>query len=155
MGVIVAIGVSSLQLLLGSHEGALRAGLSVAGLFALFFLSAFALIGFIFHRNRYIALYRFDSDSIYSENMTRVRGLLSESFHCRPFPVSPLLDARHVVKKTVFWRDVGAVSELEQMRTILLRSKTGGVLMRIYCPDMAAYQKALAAVKVKEVDNDV
>lgn len=155
LSVIVALGVSLLQLVLDSHESALRAGLSVAGLFALFFLTAFAAVGLIFHRNRYIALYRFDSNSIYRENMTRIRGPLSESFHCRPFPVEPSIEARRGLKKTVSWSDVREVSGVEWMRTIILRGEKGD-LMRIYCPNTAIYQKALAAVKVKEkVDEKV
>ena len=123
---------------------------------AFFILCAFVLFGVAFFRNRYAVLYGLDPEGIYCESMTRRGGSLAESFQRRPFPVEEMPSPGRSAVKTLSWEKIGSVRPEEDMLTLLLKGNEN-ILMRIYCPDMEIFSRALevcrAMVKEKNMEH--
>lgn len=144
-----AFGVVAIQwVVAGAPVLAIPAAASFACTLSAGFALLFALIVLFFYRNRYIALYNIDEDSISCESMMNWSGSIGESFHVRPFPVEACYVPHRSVTKKIFWPDVARVEPVDNMRALILRgARKKSVLMRIYCPDNECYEKALEAVK--------
>jgi hypothetical protein len=144
---VMVVVLLLLQLYFGGYLEAthLKGAAYVAGYVTLLFIGIFVLAAFVIQRNRYAALYRFEQDEVYCENLRtsprpsrRVYGLRWRGYAIEPVS-NPL---RSVVKRTL-WKDVRAVSAIGELRVLLLRGKRG-VLMRVYCPDEEVFAKARA-----------
>ena len=147
---LAAFGVLAIQwIVAGSPALALPAAVSFACTLSASFALLFAAIVLLFYRNRYIALYNLDGDSISCESMMNWQGGIGESFHMRPFFVEPCYVPHRSVTKKIYWPDVTRVEPIGNMRTLILRggARKKSVLMRVYCPDDECYERALEAIK--------
>ena len=146
--VVVAALVAAAQLFVGGSLGGAQilGAASFAGYMVLCAAAAFALVAFLLFQNRYVALYRFFDDAVYCESM-RARGFaLMEAAHAHPFPVEPPEGRGRSATKVVPWREVRGFVPMKSSRAIDLKG-TRGTLLRIYCPDDAVYEQALACVQ--------
>ena len=134
-----------LQLVLGGDVDSshFRGAATVANYLTLVFLALFVIICFLIMRNRYAALYRFDPEGIFCDNMrANPRARDGRWIHFRGYPIEPDVQPIRSAERHAYWEDVTKVQPVEEMKVILLKGRRG-VLMRVYCPDDAVYAQAL------------
>jgi hypothetical protein len=108
-------------------------------------VGAFILISIVFG-NKYIVLYRFFPDAVYSETMRGRAFSLTDALHWRSFPVAPQANPRRSATKVVPWDGVRGFNAVESLRVIHLEGARGS-LLRIYCPDDGVYRRSLATIE--------
>ena len=115
----------------------------VSGYLVLAFLGLFGVVCFVVMRNRYAALYRFDEEDAFCDNMrSNPRAADGRRLHFTGYPIDPILEVIRSTERRARWEDVTTVQPMDAMRVLLLRGRRG-VLMRVYCPDDATYDQAL------------
>jgi hypothetical protein len=147
---VMTVALLLLQLYFGGYlEGThLRGSAYVASYVTFIFIGIFVLAVFAIQRNRYAALYRFEKDQVYCENLrTSPRPLQgARGLRWRGYAIEPVENPLRSIVKRVSWSDVKVVSTIGELRVLLLRGKRG-VLMRVYCPDDKIFEKARAFAK--------
>lgn len=112
-------------------------------LFAVFY----AAVCFVALRNRYAAQYRFDENGVLCDNMRCFpRALRWKPVHFRCYPIEEPKDFSKNIARRTAWADVTRVSELPELRVLVLRGKRG-TLQRVYCPDEETYAAAREYVR--------
>jgi len=147
---LVVSGILTIQVVLTrTLAGVLPAATGFATLLSACFLLLFICGALVIYRNRYIVLYSLDKNCVSCENMLKLGGPISESFHIRPFSVKAYYSARKSITKQICWADVSNIKILERLKIIALQG--GGqrkhVLMRIYCPNDTIYERVFEAAK--------
>ncbi len=102
----------------------------------------YAVVCFIALRNRYAAHYRFDENGVSCDNLrTFPRALEWKILHFRAYPIVEPRDYSKNISKHTAWDDVTRVTELPELRVLVLRGRRG-TLQRVYCPDEKIYAAA-------------
>jgi hypothetical protein len=142
-----------LQLLFGKTLNRIQisAAVGFASFLALFIIGAFLVISFLIFQNRYVALFRFDSEGVFCESIRKGPGSFRESMHWRPFPIEPVLNAAKSVTRMVPWGRIHTLEPAAGLQVIFLKG-TKKTLMRIYCPDQNTFEQALAFGRARLFD---
>lgn len=128
-----------------SWNAAFIMALSLGTYVALGAVGAFLLIAAAVFGNRFVVMYRLYEDALYYETMRPPRGSAFLKTDRKPFPVEELLDPPASVSKYIALCDIEWVEPHVLFRMFELRGKKG-MLARVYCPDEATYEKALACI---------
>lgn len=132
----------------GLNGAALLMSLAYAGLLSLGVVALFLFAGLFLISNRYGVFYKMDDQIIYCETTRgELHGKAVGLLRWKPYPVDPLIPYKSSIK-TVYWEDIQSVLPVPSFRAMILKGKYGGS-MRIYCPDDATFEAALAAVSAR------
>ena len=143
--ILLDLSLLALQAGFGGYVDAshVKGAALVSGYLVLVFLGLFGVVCFVVMRNRYAALYRFDEEDAFCDNMrSNPRAADGRRLHFTGYPIDPILEVIRSTERRARWEDVTTVQPMDAMRVLLLRGRRG-VLMRVYCPDDATYDQAL------------
>ena len=110
---------------------------------AALFAIAFAIIGGLFFRNRFYAVYVLNDRHIYYENVKGRDGGFFFIWNCRPFPMEGSLDVARRISREISWSKVDSFVDFPGMRTILLKRGMWEIL-KLYTPDEAVHSRVSA-----------
>ena len=120
----------------------------IAGYLGFGVLIAFSGIAFLLG-NRYAALIKLESNGVYCENMRGAIKSLAKGFHWKPYPIEPIPHPFRSAVRTVDWRDVHAFQVISSMRTILLKGRRGGTIIKLFCPDLPTMHAAVEFIRAR------
>lgn len=111
-------------------KGAAVLASDLSALLTIFYLG----VCFLMLRNRYAAVYRFDENGIFCDNLkTFPRALKWKPLHFRCYPIKDPDESGKKVSKHISWHEIVKAPKLAELRVIFLKGKRG-TLLRIYCP---------------------
>ena len=143
---VMAVLLLCLQFFFGGYldRTHLKGAAYVAGFVTLIFTGIFVLAAFVIQKNRYAALYRFEENQVYCENLRAFPHALRPFYlmRWRGYEIEPVEKSLRSVVKCVPWSDVGTISSIGKLHVILLQGRRG-TLMRVYCPNEEIFTKAL------------
>lgn len=142
---VMTVLLLGLQFVLGGYVDIRHPveAISISGYVTAVFFLIFVLVAFVIQRNRYAALYRFEKDEVYCENLRAYPRPLESSVlpRWKGYAIEDVRDPIRSIAKCVKWADVRSVVSLEHLNVFLLKGKRS-VLMRVYCPDKPRFEKA-------------